>query len=94
MCEFRWNSEKNEWLKQNRQVSFEEIVRAVQKGDVLADIENPNQDKYLHQYMLIVKIESYVYCVPYVKDESFLFLKTIFASRKMTKRYWEFDYVT
>ncbi|AIE75606.1 MULTISPECIES: BrnT family toxin [unclassified Synechocystis] len=87
MYEFRWNSEKNEWLKQNRRVSFEQIVKAVQNDDVLADVENPNQEKYPHQYMLIVKISDYVYCVPYVKDGSTHFFKTIFPSRKMTKFY-------
>ncbi|MBE9196782.1 BrnT family toxin [Synechocystis sp. LEGE 06083] len=65
MCGFRWNSEKNEWLKQNRQVSFEQIVKAIQDDDVLADFENSNKDRYPNQYMLIVKIENYVYCVPY-----------------------------
>jgi len=87
MYEFRWNLEKNEWLKQNRQVSFEQIVNAIENDDVLANVENPNQEKYPHQCMLIVKIGDYAYCVPYVKDEYAYFLKTIFASRKMTKFY-------
>jgi hypothetical protein len=37
--------------------------------------------------LLIVNVKGYVYCVPYVEDESNIFLKTIFPSRKMKKRY-------
>jgi len=37
--------------------------------------------------MFVVKIEQYVYLVPFVEDEKEIFLKTIIPSRKATKKY-------
>jgi len=37
--------------------------------------------------MYVVEIDEYVYLVPFVEDEEKCFLKTIFPSRKMTKKY-------
>jgi hypothetical protein len=44
-------------------------------------------DKYPNQKMLIVNINNYAYIVPFVRDEKYIFLKTIIPSRKMTKKY-------
>jgi len=43
--------------------------------------------KYPHQNIIILKIEDYVYLVPYVKKKGIRFLKTIIPSRKATKEY-------
>ncbi|MDP2098493.1 MAG: hypothetical protein U1D70_17685 [Methylobacter sp.] len=37
--------------------------------------------------IILISIKNYVYIVPYVEDESSIFLKTIIPSRKMNKRY-------
>ncbi len=37
---FRWNEEKNLLLKESRGVSFEDVVLAIQKGDLLEIIPN------------------------------------------------------
>jgi hypothetical protein len=37
--------------------------------------------------MMVVEIRGYVYCVPFVQDGSVTFLKTIFPSRKMKKKF-------
>jgi len=39
---FRWDNEKNELLKKNRGVCFEEVVLLMERGDVLDTIEHPN----------------------------------------------------
>jgi len=38
-------------------------------------------------FLLFITIKNYVYLVPYVEDETTLFLKAIIHSRKMNKRY-------
>jgi hypothetical protein len=42
----RWDNEKNEWLKHNRGVCFEEVVLLMERGDILETIEHPNQNIY------------------------------------------------
>jgi uncharacterized DUF497 family protein len=83
---FEWNEEKNEWLKKQRGISFEDVQTIIQDGGLLDVHEHPNKEKYPRQYRLIVQIEEYVYIVPAVpKDKDVWFLKTIIPSRKETK---------
>jgi len=84
---FRWDNEKNEWLKKNRRVSFEQVVILMEREDVIEAIEHPNQDKYPDQKIAIVKIGDYAYLVPYVQENDEIFLKTIIPSRKATTKY-------
>jgi uncharacterized DUF497 family protein len=84
---FRWDNEKNEWLKQNRGVCFEEVVILMEREYVLETIEHPNQDKYPGQKIAIVSIDNYVYLVPYIQESEEIFLKTIIPSRKATRKY-------
>lgn len=87
MKSYVWNDEKNQLLQNERGISFEEIVDAISNGDLLDSIKNPSSEKYSNQSVFIVNVKGYVYCVPYVEDESIIFLKTIFPSRKIKKRY-------
>ena len=84
---FRWDNEKNEWLKKNRRVSFEQVVILMEREDVLETIEHPNQDKYPNQKIAVVKIGDYAYLIPYVQENDEIFLKTIIPSRKATNKY-------
>lgn len=87
MKSYVWNNEKNKLLQNERGISFEDIVDAISNGDLLDSIKNPSSEKYSSQSVFIVNLKGYVYCVPYVEDETSIFLKTIFPSRKMKKRY-------
>ena len=88
MKSYNWNIEKNETLKLEREVSFEEVVYHIEKGDELDIYQHPNQDKYPNQMVSVVAINNYAYLVPYVEEsENIIFLKTIIPSRKATKRY-------
>lgn len=87
MLYFDWSEEKNQKLKEEREISFEEIVEAIEMGDLLDIVETPNQEKHRGQKMFVIKISDYVYLVPFVEDEQKVFLKTIFPSRKATKKY-------
>lgn len=84
---FRWDNEKNELLKNNRGVCFEQVVLIMEKGKVLDTIEHPNQEKYPGQKIAVVMIDTYVYLVPYVENNEEIFLKTIIPSRKATNKY-------
>ena len=87
MAYFEWSEEKNKLLRQEREISFEEVILAITNGDLLDVIENPNQKKYPSQKIFVVDIGGYVYLVPFVKNKDKYFLKTIFPSRKMTEEY-------
>ncbi len=84
---FRWANTKNEWLKEYRGVSFEQVVILLERGDVLETIEHPNQNKYPGQKIATVWIDDYAYLVPYVQESDDIFLKTIVPSRKATNKY-------
>lgn len=84
---FSWNNEKNQLLKAERNISFEEVVFHIEKKRVLDIVEHPNQEKYKGQKMFIINIHNYAYLVPFVESEEGIFLKTIIPSRKATKKY-------
>jgi len=87
MKRFDWHDEKNEQLKRERGISFEEIVLAIENGSTLDTINHPNKKRYPNQSILVVNISMYAYLVPFVEDEEKVFLKTIIPSRKATKKY-------
>jgi uncharacterized DUF497 family protein len=84
---FSWNEEKNDQLKTERQVSFEEVVLYIELGFLLDVLEHPNQEKYKGQKVFVVQIDEYVYLVPFVETADQVFLKTIIPSRKATRKY-------
>jgi uncharacterized DUF497 family protein len=85
---YDWNDEKNELLKKLRGVSFEQVVLAIVTGDLVDRVKHPNPEKYPNQRVLLVKIEDYIYSVPYVEDDEKMFLKTIIPNSKATKKYF------
>ncbi len=87
MKPYDWNDDKNEWLRRERGVTFEDIVFHLAQGGLLDTIEHPNQKQYPGQKIFIVNVEGYACLVPFVEDEEMIFLKTIIPSRKMTKQY-------
>ena len=82
-----WNEDKNQKLKKERNVSFEDVEMAILEGKVLDILEHPNKEKHPNQKLLIVNINEYAYVVPYVEEKEDIFFKTIFPSRKYTKKY-------
>ena len=87
--QIRFSQEKNAQLKSERGVGFEDVLLAIEMGLVLDDLVHPNTEKYPNQsvFIVLISIKNYVYIVPYVEDETTIFLKTIIPSRKMNKRY-------
>jgi uncharacterized DUF497 family protein len=87
----RWNAEKSLSLKAERGVSFEEVLSAISQGGLLCVMDHPNRTKYGHQKMLVVRIRSYAYLVPFVESDSEIFLKSIMPSRKATRQFLSGD---
>ena len=84
---YEWNSEKNDKLKRDRHISFEKIVFHLSVGDVWRVADHPDQKKYPGQRIYFVIVEGYIYLVPHVVEEEYIFLKTIIPSRKATREY-------
>lgn len=87
MAVYAWNPLKNEWLIQERGVSFERVVFCIEHGRLLDVILHPNPAKYPKQKMFVVDIDDYAYLVPFVESEEQVFLKTVIPSRKATRQY-------
>jgi hypothetical protein len=87
MKPFRWNHEKNEALKIERLISFEEIVLAMEADGLLDELRHPNTEKYPNQSVFVVTLDGYVYLMPYVEEPDYYFLKTVIPSRKATRDY-------
>jgi uncharacterized DUF497 family protein len=84
---FDWDDAKNAMLKAERGIGFEDIIFHIERGDLLDILEHPNPDRYESQRIFVVKRNDYAFLVPFVEDETVVFLKTIIPSRKATKRY-------
>jgi uncharacterized DUF497 family protein len=78
MKEFRWNNDKNERLKKERGVSFEEILDSKFLGAEKHNTRN-------NQIVLKFEYKKYTWIIPCVVEEEYIFLKTLYPSRKYTK---------
>lgn len=79
-----WNPEKNDILKRERDISFEEIAYLIGAGRILSVEENPARP---NQKIYILEIDNHAVVVPFVETEDEIFLKTAFLSRKYSKRF-------
>ncbi len=58
------------------------VIEAIAEYGVLLNFEHPNKEKYPNQKVLVVNIDNYSYCVPYIVEDDTWFLKTRYPSRK------------
>jgi uncharacterized DUF497 family protein len=84
---FEWDFEKNEWLKKERNISFEQIIFHLLQGDVWKIADHPDEQKYAGQQIYFVTVDEYICLVPFVETDKEIFLKTIIPSRKATRDY-------
>jgi hypothetical protein len=88
MSIYIFSPEKNLKLIDERTISFEEIIAAIEDGQIVDILEHPNQKKYGDQKIYVISVKEYMYLVPFVIDpEGNVFLKTIIPSRKAKKKY-------
>jgi len=76
----RWNLLKNEELKKTRGTSFEDLVNS----KLIAILKNP---KRVNQKIMLFEYKKYIWVVPFVEEEEYYFLKTLFASRQYIKMF-------
>ena len=74
-------------MKQERGISFEEVVFHIENGDEVDIFDHPNPDRYPGQKVSVVVVDDYAYLVPFVESETEVFLKKIIPSRAATRRY-------
>lgn len=86
---FNWDNEKNEALKKERGVSFEQIIIAIEEERLVDVLEHPNKKKFPNQVLLLINWDDYIHVVPTVinKDRGEYFFKIIYPSRKYTSKY-------
>ena len=78
----RWDQRKSDWLKRTRGVSFEEIIEAV----LIGAREHPTRP---NQNIFLFELNGYIWIVPYVQRGDEIFLKTLYPSRKFTKKWMQ-----
>ncbi len=84
---YKWNPGKNEWLKKERKISFEQVIFHLSQGDIWKIADHPDQENYPGQKIYFVIIDNYIYAVPHIIEKENIFLKTIIPSRKAPTMY-------
>lgn len=80
-----WDDEKNEWLKRERNISFEEVAVMILQKKYVEIVKHP---KRLGQQIFLIPIHGYIHAVPFVVDsENNIVLKTVYPSRKLKQKY-------
>jgi len=90
--DINFNEEKNQLLKATRGIGFDEVIEAISKKGLLADIAHPSMGRP-NQRLYVVRIREYAYAVPYVinTQKNEIFLKTAYPSSALTKKYIKGD---
>jgi hypothetical protein len=76
--ELTWDPLKNEWLKRERGVSFEEMIQMPFLG-MTTNHSRP------YQKMLVYVFNGYIWVIPCVDNDNGFFLKTMYPSRRFQK---------
>jgi uncharacterized DUF497 family protein len=82
-----WDEDKNNKLKEERGISFDEVAELILQKKYVTILKHP---KHPHQWIFLIPIRGYIYAVPFVlDDEKNIVLKTVFPSRKFNRIYGE-----
>jgi len=87
MKEFRFDINKNKWLKTERNIDFNDVINALKKERLIKVIDHPNKKRYPKQRIFLIEINKYIYVAPFVEENDYIFLKTIYKSHKYTRKY-------
>jgi len=82
--EIEWDESKNDKIKAERGISFEEIADELVAGRILDIVPHLSR---LDQRIFVVKLGDHFVMVPFVGDVDGVFLKTAYVSRKARKHY-------
>jgi predicted DNA binding CopG/RHH family protein len=84
---FTWEDAKNRRLKAERGVVFDDIAFYIKRGNVLDTIERQDEGARHHQRAFVLPRDDYVYLVPFVEDDTSVFLETIIPRRRATAQH-------
>jgi hypothetical protein len=85
--DYAFDAEKNAWLLRERGISFDQIIALIESGKLIQVLEHADQARYPNQLLYEVNVDGYVYVVPVIRRGRTLFLKTVYPSRKATRRH-------
>ena len=74
-------------MRKKRNISFQDVIEKIEKGEIISDQPHPNKERYSNQRIYVLFLNNYVYVVPYIETEKKIFLKTVYPNRKFTKQY-------
>ena len=80
--EFIYDEKKNQILFEQRGLTFELAIEIIAEEGVLLDFQHPNAKEYPNQRIMVISIDNYPHCIPYVMDGEKFVLKTIFKDRR------------
>ena len=80
--EFIHDEKKNQILFEQRGLTFELAIEIIANEGVLLDFQHPNIEAYPNQRIMVISIDHYPHCIPYVMDGEKFVLKTIFKDRR------------
>jgi uncharacterized DUF497 family protein len=64
--EFIFDEKKNQILFEQRGLTFEEAIEIIANDGILLDFKHPNAEQYPHQRIMVIAMENYPHCIPYV----------------------------
>jgi len=80
--EFIYDEKKNQVLFEQRGITFEQAIEVISADGILLDFKHPNAEQYPNQRLMVIAIDNYPYCIPYVMDGENIVFKTIFPDRR------------
>jgi len=79
---FIYDEKKNQILFETRGLTFEQAIEMISQEGVLLDFQHPNFEKFPNQRIMVISINNFPHCIPYVVDGKKFVLKTIFKDRR------------
>jgi hypothetical protein len=80
-----WDKSKDARLREERGISFEDVVENIASGHVLDILEHSTRR---NQKIFVIVLKGRLHAVPFLSDdEGKIVLKTIYPSRKLERRY-------
>lgn len=80
--EYIFDPEKNKKLFETRGITFEQAIECIAENGLLLDFRHPNKEQYPNQRIMVIAMEGYTYCIPYMIDGEKYVLKTVFPDRR------------
>ena len=74
-------------LRQQRDISSDEVAYFIENGGLLAIVGHNNPELYPGQRIFSVRIGDYAYRVPFAETTSGVFLRTAYPSNRATRQY-------